>query len=151
MPSSTLPAAASDEVRLTRDPIEVSSLAVASPADGAVALFLGVVRGTNAGREVAHLEYEAYQEMAEAELAAIVTEARARWPITGVRVVHRLGRLEIGEASVAVAVASPHRREAFEACRFVIDALKKRAPIWKKEFYTDGSAWLEGPGGVATQ
>ena len=111
-----------------------------------MALFVGVVRDQNAGRPVLRLEYEAYEEMALSEMQAIDREARRRWPITEIRIVHRLGRMEIGEASVAVAVASPHRDEAFEACRFAIDTLKKTVPIWKKEFYADGAVWLEAPG-----
>jgi len=98
---------------------------------------------------VLHLEYEAYEEMALQELEAIAAETQRRWPVSDVRIVHRLGRLEIGEASVAVAVASPHRGEAFVACRFAIDTLKKSVPIWKKEFYADGAVWLEGPGSCA--
>jgi molybdopterin synthase catalytic subunit len=133
--------------RLTRDPIDPGALTAAAPADGAVCLFLGVVRDHNHGRAVWELEYEAYEEMALLELAAVEAEARKRWPVTDVRIVHRLGRLAVGEVSVAVAVTSPHRAEAFEACRFAIDSLKLRAPIWKKEFSPDGAVWLEGPGG----
>ena len=81
----------------------------------------------------------------------IAADVRRQWPVTDVRIVHRLGRLEIGEASVAVAVASPHRAEAFAACRFAIDTLKARVPIWKKEYYADGSAWLEGPGAPGSE
>jgi molybdopterin synthase catalytic subunit len=94
---------------------------------------------------VRYLEYEAYEEMALPLMRQIAEEVRGRWPVTEVRLVHRLGRLEIGEASVAVAIASPHRAEAFAACRYAIDTLKARVPIWKKEYYADGSAWLEGP------
>jgi molybdopterin synthase catalytic subunit len=133
-------------VRLTRKPIDIASLQSVSPADGALCLFVGVVRGQNAGRSVLHLEYEAYEEMALAQMEALEVETRERWPVTDVRIVHRLGRLDIGEASVAVAVASPHRREAFEACRHAIDTLKKTIPIWKKEYYADGAVWFEGPG-----
>lgn len=136
-------------VRLTREPIEIAGLTATSPADGALALFVGVVRNENAGRPVLHLEYEAYEEMAVAEMERIEAEARRRWPVTDVRMIHRLGRMEIGEASVAVAVASPHRGDAFEACRFAIDTLKQTVPIWKKEFYADGAVWLEGPGQCA--
>ncbi len=132
-------------VRLTRDAIDLASLTPATPRDGAVALFVGVVRAENGGRDVLHLEYEAYEEMALAQMEALAADAALRWPVTEVRVVHRLGRLEIGEASVAVAVVSPHRNEAFLACRHVIDTLKKTVPIWKKEFYADGAVWLEGP------
>ena len=133
-----------DLVRLVRDPIDLASLQATTPADGALCLFLGVVRNENRGRAVVRLEYEAYEEMALPLMEQIAAEAAARWPVTEVRVVHRLGRLEIGEPSVAVAVASPHRDEAFRACRFAIDTLKARVPIWKKEFYEDGSAWIEG-------
>lgn len=133
-------------VRLVRAPIDLAELTGTAPHDGALALFVGVVRDTNAGRQVLHLEYDAYEEMAESELRAIEAEARRRWPISALRIVHRLGRMEIGEASVAVAAASPHRAEAFDACRYAIDTLKKTAPIWKREFYADGQVWLEGPG-----
>jgi molybdopterin synthase catalytic subunit len=130
---------------LTREPIDAGALTAATAADGAVCLFLGVVRNENGGRAVRHLEYEAYEEMALPLMDEIAAEARRRWPVTDVRIVHRLGRLEIGEASVAVAVAAPHRGAAFEACRYAIDTLKATVPIWKKEFYADGSVWLEGP------
>jgi molybdopterin synthase catalytic subunit len=133
-------------VRLVHAPIDLAGLSASAPEDGALALFVGIVRNTNAGRAVLHLEYEAYEEMATSELLAIEAEARRRWPVSEVRVVHRLGRLEIGDASVAVAVASPHRAEAFAACRFVIDTLKMSVPIWKREYYADGQVWLEGPG-----
>ena len=131
-------------VRLVREPIDVAALAGASPADGAACLFVGVVRNENQGRAVLRLEYEAYEEMALPLMEEIAAETGRRYLITDVRLVHRLGRLEIGEASVAVAVSSPHRAEAFAACRFAIDTLKARVPIWKKELYADGSAWLDG-------
>ncbi|MCL4821028.1 MAG: molybdenum cofactor biosynthesis protein MoaE [Vicinamibacteria bacterium] len=134
--------------RLVRAPIDLAALCATEPRDGALALFVGVVRDENQGRPVARLEYEAYEEMAEAELERVEQETRARFPVTDVRLVHRLGPLAIGEASVAVAVSSPHRGEAFTACRFAIDTLKKRVPIWKKEFYADGAVWLEGPDGA---
>lgn len=132
-------------VGLTREPIDAGALAAATAADGAVCLFLGVVRNENGGRPVRHLEYEAYEEMALPLMEQIALETRRRWPVTDVRIVHRLGRLEIGEASVAIAVTAPHRGAAFEACRYAIDTLKATVPIWKKEFYADGSVWLEGP------
>ena len=133
-----------DLVRLLREPIDLSALAATTPADGALCLFVGVVRNENQGRPVLRLEYEAYEEMALPLLAEIAAETRRLFPVTDVRLVHRLGRLEIGEASVAVAVSSPHRAEAFAACRYAIDTLKAKVPIWKKEFYADGSAWLDG-------
>ena len=135
-----------EPVRLVREPIDLASLTGTTPADGALCLFVGVVRNENRGRPVLRLEYEAYEEMALPLMEEIAAEAGRLFPVTGVGLVHRLGRIEVGEASVAVAVSSPHRAEAFAACRFAIDTLKARVPIWKKEFYADGSAWLDGPG-----
>jgi molybdopterin synthase catalytic subunit len=136
-------------VRLQHDPIDVAAMtaAVRGDGDGAVALFLGTVRNLNAGRSVLFLEYEAYAAMAEREMARIAEEARARFGVSAVDVVHRIGRLEIGEVSVAVAVASPHRADALEACRFVIDTLKATVPIWKREHFEGGEVWIEGEGG----
>ena len=133
--------------RVTEEVIDAAALVaeVVSPHDGAALLFLGVVRDHNDGRDVTHLEYDAYIEMAERMLETIVAEARARWDTGEIRVVHRVGRLEIGEASVAIAVASPHRDEAYQASRYVIEELKKRAPIWKREGYVESdSTWLGG-------
>jgi molybdopterin synthase catalytic subunit len=130
-------------VRLQREPIELAALHAVSARDGALCLFVGVVRNENGGRPVLRLEYEAYEEMALGLMTQIEAEVRARWPVTDVRMVHRLGPMAIGEASVAVAVASPHRAEAFAACRHAIDTLKAQVPIWKKEFYADGSEWLQ--------
>jgi molybdopterin synthase catalytic subunit len=127
-------------IRLVREPIDLASLQAVTSADGALCLFVGVVRDHNEGRRVLRLEYEAYEEMALSLLEKIAAECRERWRVTDVRIVHRLGRLAIGEASVAVAVASPHRWEAFAACRHAIDTLKATVPIWKKEFYADGDA-----------
>jgi len=129
---------------LTREPIEVAPLLATTARDGALCLFVGVVRNENGGRAVRYLEYEAYEEMALLLLGELEAELLERFPISAVRLVHRLGRLEIGEASVVVAVSSPHRAEAFAACRHGIDTLKARVPIWKKEFYEDGSAWIDG-------
>jgi molybdopterin synthase catalytic subunit len=135
-----------DLVRLVHQPIDLADLAATAPGDGALCLFVGVVRNENGGRRVERLEYEAYEEMALPLMEEIAAETRNRHPVSEVRLVHRLGHLEIGEASVAIAVASPHRAEAFAACRFAIDTLKAKVPIWKKEHYADGTAWLEGPG-----
>ena len=137
------------EVRLQREPLDLSPLLafVQGPQEGAVAVFLGTVRDHHAGRRVLHLEYEAYPGMAESEMRRIAEEARERFSVSRLAVAHRTGRLEIGETSVAVAVAAPHRREALEACRFVIDTLKRRAPIWKREVYEGGAVWIEGEGG----
>jgi|CXWL01.1.fsa_nt_gi molybdopterin synthase catalytic subunit len=134
---------------VVRDPIDVAALSRTEPEDGALCVFTGVVRNHNEGKSVLYLEYEGYEEMVVSIFAEIEAEARARFGVARVRIVHRLGRMEIGETSVAVSVSSPHRGEAFEACRFAIDTLKHKAPIWKKEFYADGSSWLEGPGGCA--
>jgi molybdopterin synthase catalytic subunit len=131
---------------LTRDPIDLLALQRVAPADGALCLFVGVVRDHHQGRRVQRLEYEAYEEMALPLLQRIEEEARARWTGSSVAVVHRLGPLEVGEASVAVAVCAPHREEAFAACRWAIDTLKATVPIWKKEFGEGGAVWMEGPG-----
>jgi molybdopterin synthase catalytic subunit len=114
------------------------------PGAGAVVTFTGVVREqSNSGRAVTHLEYEAYPEMAEEQMAAIAEEIRARWGLGHVAMTHRVGRLAVGEVAVAIAVASPHRREGFEACQFAIDRLKAIVPIWKKEIGPDGAEWVE--------
>ncbi|MDQ3309590.1 MAG: molybdenum cofactor biosynthesis protein MoaE [Gemmatimonadota bacterium] len=133
--------------RIISQPIDAATLLaeVATPSDGAVLLFWGVVRNENDGREVNGLEYEAYAEMAEAKLREIVAEAAQRWSVGEIAVVHRIGKLNVGEASVGIAVAAPHRAEAYEASRYVIEELKRRVPIWKREHYLDGpSAWLGG-------
>jgi molybdopterin synthase catalytic subunit len=120
--------------------------AVAGPDAGGVALFVGIVRDTSEGRRVVSLHYEAYAEMAGAVLAAIADEAARRWPGCRVAVEHRVGTLAVGETAVVVAAAAPHRAEAFAACRFAIDAVKERAPIWKKETGPEGETWV-GCGG----
>src|SRR5947207_4510884 len=132
-------------VRLTRERIDASALLATERADGAACLFVGVVRHDSGGRRVSHLEYEAYEEMALPLMEEIAAEASRRWRVTDVRIVHRLGRMEVGETSVAIVVTAPHRGPAFEACRYAIDTLKKTVPVWKKEFYADGAVWLEGP------
>ncbi len=135
-------------IRLTHDPIDPAGLTqlVRSPAAGAVVLFLGTVREMTAGRQTALLEYDAYPAMAEAQLAALDAEARARWPIVEAAIVHRLGRLDLGEISVAVVVSTPHRDQAFDAARFLIDRLKQVVPIWKKEHFSDGRTEWVHPG-----
>lgn len=115
---------------------------VRTDADGAVILFKGVARRYSRGREVVHLEYEAYPLMAEKMMAQIGDEMKVKWPVTDVAIVHRTGVLKIGEASVAIAVSSPHRAEAFSACQYAIDRLKQIVPIWKKEVWDDGSQWI---------
>lgn len=119
--------------------------AVSAPDCGGVAVFLGVVRDNSEGHTTDHLSYDAYPEMAGDVIDTICAEAEERWPVRKIAVQHRTGQLEIGEVSVIVAVSTPHRAEAFEACRYVIDELKSRAPIWKKEFGPDGSTWVGTP------
>ena len=116
---------------------------VSGKASGGVVTFVGRVRDHSRGRAVVALEYEAYPEMAESVFAAIAQEAKARFPVSEIAIHHRQGRLAVGEVSVIVAVAATHRGPAFEACRYAIDELKRRAPIWKKEFSPDGAAWVE--------
>src|SRR3954452_24264454 len=131
--------------RLTRDTIDYHALteAARSPHCGAVVLFLGTVRDLTGEQVTVFLDYEAYGPMAEKKLAEIESEARKRWPVGEIAMVHRLGRLEVGEVSVAVAVSCPHRSEAFDACRHAIDRLKELVPIWKKETWADGSTeWV---------
>jgi molybdopterin synthase catalytic subunit len=134
-------------VALSPDPIDPLALSemVTEPGAGAVVTFAGVVRDHNLGRQVHYLEYEAYPEMAAAKLRQIVAEVRQRWPLVrGVALVHRTGRLEIGEMAVLVAVGAAHRGDgAFEAARHVIDRIKEIVPIWKKEVWADGEEWLE--------
>ena len=129
---------------LTDRPIVIDDLlaAVADPAAGAVVVFIGTTRNHNEGRDVERLEYEAYSGMAEKELARIAAEARGRWPIARLAVVHRTGVVPIGMASVAIAVSSAHRGDAFTAARFTIDRLKEVVPIWKKEFFAGGAVWI---------
>jgi MoaE-MoaD fusion protein len=130
--------------RVVDGPIDELALeeAVRTDADGAVLVFRGVARKYSRGREVVHLEYEAYPEMAEKVMAEIGDEIRTRWEISRVAIVHRTGVLEIGQASVAIAIASPHRAEAFAAGQYAIDRLKQVVPIWKKEVWSDGSQWI---------
>jgi len=137
----------STRVRVSTDPIDHAKLveSVASPAAGATVLFLGTVRDHSEGREgITHLVYEVYREEVERVIATIVEEACDRWPLEGVAVDHRAGPVTLGEASVAVAVSSAHRSDAFAAARYVIDELKQRAPIWKKEHWMGGAEWSRG-------
>jgi len=133
--------------RLTRDPIDVAALteAVRSPHCGAVALFLGTVRDLTGDAVTTALDYDAYPPMAEKKLAEIEAEVRRRWPVGDVAMVHRLGKLDVSDVSVAVAVSTPHRADAFAACRFAIDALKEQVPIWKRENFADGRTEWQHP------
>jgi molybdopterin synthase catalytic subunit len=135
-------------IQLTTDKIDVARLLtqVGSRAAGAVVLFLGTVREITAARRTVSLEYECYEAMAQAKLAELEAEARRRWPIVECALVHRTGPLDLGEVSVAVAVSSPHRQEAFEAAKWLIDTLKQTVPIWKKENWADGTSQWIHPG-----
>jgi molybdopterin converting factor subunit 1 len=135
-----------DVIDIVRAPIRLQALVeqLRRPQDGAVVVFDGVVRNNTRGRSTLHLEYEGYEPMALKKMKEIAETLRQKWPVNGVGIVHRLGRLEIGEASVVVVVTSSHRRVAFEACHYGIDTLKKIVPIWKKEFFEDGEVWIEG-------
>lgn len=131
---------------LIRDPIDTLSLrrALIQPEDGAVVLFEGVVRNHSRGKTVRRLEYDAYEPMAVAKLEEIEHRAKERFAIREIGIVHRLGSLHPTECSVAIAVTSAHRADAFDACRFAIDEIKRSVPIWKKEIYEDGEVWVEG-------
>jgi len=131
-------------VELVERAIDVNALLerVKHPQAGGIVLFLGTVRDNDRGRHVKFLEYEAYQPMALKEMNRVVEEARRRWPLLGIAIVHRLGHLEVGDISVAIAVSSGHRKEAFEAGRYAIDTLKQTVPIWKKEVWDSGEAWI---------
>jgi molybdopterin synthase catalytic subunit len=127
--------------KVTIEPLHVQQVndLVKRPTDGAVVTFDGIVRNNFAGRAVRYLEYEAYAEMAERKMAEIGAEVRGKFAIGDIAIVHRLGRLEIGESSIVVAVAAPHRHAAFEACAYAMDRVKEEVPVWKKEVFTDGA------------
>ena len=132
--------------KITSDEIELGDVirAVEAGDAGAIVHFLGVVRNNTEGREVSYLEYEAYPPMAEKKMAEIAQEIQEKWGLDRIAMIHRVGRLEIGEVSVAVAVASPHRKEGFEACHYAMNRLKQIAPIWKREVWADGEEeWVK--------
>ncbi len=133
-------------VEIIREKIDTAALwkKIQCPADGAVVTFEGVVRDNSRGRRTLFLDYEAYEEMALKQMHGLVEQALSRFPIRAVLMVHRVGRLEIGEASVVIMVASPHRAAAFDASRWLIDRLKRTVPIWKKEYFEDGAVWADG-------
>jgi molybdopterin synthase catalytic subunit len=132
--------------RLTTDPLDPTAVvAIVSSADcGAVTTFVGLVRGDNAGRRVLWLEYEAYEPLALKAFARIDEEAGERWPSIGLAIHHRLGHVDVGQPSIVIAAASPHRPEAFAACRYAIERIKQIAPIWKHEHFDGGAVWIEG-------
>jgi molybdopterin converting factor subunit 1 len=133
-------------VRLQREPIDADTLLahLKHGEDGAVVVFDGIVRNNTRGRRTLYLDYEAYEAMALAQMSALACDAKDRFDVREVALVHRLGRLQVGETSVWIAVASAHRAQAFEACRWIIDTLKKTVPIWKKEYFQDGAVWADG-------
>jgi molybdopterin synthase catalytic subunit len=135
-----------DIFQIVRDPIRIEALArqLQRPEDGAIVIFDGIVRDNTSGRKTLYLEYDGYEPMALKKMKEIGAEIRKKWFVNHIGVVHRLGRLEIGEASVVIAITSAHRKIAFEACQHAIDTLKRIVPIWKKEFFEDGEVWVEG-------
>jgi len=135
-----------DFFELTSDPLDVGAIArrVVPPECGATVTLDGYVRKFTKGRETEHLVYEAYEPMALKEMAKIILAAHEKFEIANIGIVHRLGKLEIGETSVVISVSAPHRRAAFEACERLIMELKRTVPIWKKEVYADGEVWIEG-------
>ncbi|HYQ87143.1 MAG TPA: molybdenum cofactor biosynthesis protein MoaE [Bacteroidota bacterium] len=131
-------------IELTDKKIDVDRVirSVEEPSAGGTSVFIGTTRNHSDGKEVLEMEYQAYNPMALKKMNELAENARSKWKLTKVSIVHRVGRLQIGEASVVIAVSAPHRKEAFEACRFTIDTLKESIPIWKKEFFRDGEAWV---------
>lgn len=142
-PSTPLGASRVELTRARIVPEEILA-GVKAPADGAVVVFDGIVRNHSGGHPTLYLDYEAYEPMALRKMEEIVAEIRARWRVDRVALVHRLGRLEIGETSVFIAVSAAHRADAFDACRHAIERLKRTVPIWKKEYFADGGVWVEG-------
>lgn len=132
------------EIVRERIPTDAIAAALRAGEDGAVLVFEGVVRNNTRGRRTLYLDYEAYLPMAMREMEALAEQVQREFKIREIRIVHRIGRIEIGETSVAIVVASAHRAAAFEACRFAIDTLKKKVPIWKKEYFEDGAVWADG-------
>jgi len=139
-------AASRDWIEIVHNPISPAPIVerVKGPAEGAVVVFDGIVRNHSGGRATLYLDYEAYEPMALEKLRELAASLRARYSISGLAMVHRLGRLQIGETSVFIAVSAPHRAVAFDACRFAIDTLKRSVPIWKKEYFADGAVWADG-------
>ena len=155
-PDAPLRAAESVFIRLTRDPIQADLLVAAAKQgeDGAVIVFDGIVRNNSRGRRTLYLDYEAYEEMATKQMNELAAEALTRFGVRNVAIVHRLGRLQVGETSVLIIVSSAHRGKAYEASRWLIDTLKKTVPIWKKETFVDGAVWADGepfPPGYAVE
>ena len=140
----SLPLFAIGPAPLALEPLVSAIAADSDGVDGAVVTFFGLVRNHNQGRRVRYLEYEAYEPLALKAFGRIDDEVRARWPGMRLALHHRTGRLEIGEASVAIVTASPHRGDAFAACRYVIERVKQIVPVWKREYFDGGDVWIEG-------
>jgi len=140
-------------IRVTADELDTAEAigAVASPGAGAINVFLGVVRDNNLGKRVQYLEYDAYPSMAEKVMGELAEEAKGRFGLEDCAVLHRTGRLEIGEASLLIAVSCGHRAESFEAGHWLVNEIKKKVPVWKKEVWEDGEAWVEGPESLGMQ
>jgi MoaE-MoaD fusion protein len=152
-PESDVPAASRRYSSIVREKINTQAVLakLKQPADGAAVIFEGMVRDNTRGQRTLYLDYEAYEEMALRQMNVLAEQALRQFPIRDVAMVHRLGRLEIGEASVLIVVASAHRTAAFDACRWLIDTLKRTVPIWKKEYFEDGAVWADGepfPAGI---
>ena len=134
------------KITIQKEPIDIALVMneAGSDSDGAVVSFIGRARNNSNGKPVLYLEYEAYSEMARKQLQKVIDDAAARWALGSCMLVHRIGRVNVGEASIIIAASSPHRNEAFQAVQYIIDTIKKQIPIWKKEFYPDGSSWING-------
>ena len=145
----------SDWIEILPTPLDVAAAVafVRDPSAGGINVFLGTTRGERSadGKDLASLDYEAYESMALEQMRKLASQARQRWPVLKLALLHRVGRVALGEASVIIAVSCPHRGEAFEACRWLIDALKKDVAIWKKEVWSDGSGTWVHPGGVSKE
>ncbi|SRR6056297_3250531 len=130
--------------RFQENPIDINEITqkVGKESDGAVVIFTGQARNKTGEKEVTHLEYQLYHEMAEKELEKILRDASAKWDLTDCAVIHRYGKVLPGQVSIIIGVSSPHRDEAYSASRYIIDTIKKTVPVWKKEFYRDGSSWI---------
>jgi molybdopterin synthase catalytic subunit/molybdopterin converting factor small subunit len=138
------PLGGGSDIEVTTDPISTEAVAdkVKRDSYGALVTFAGRVRDNSEGQRVLYMEYEAFQEMAQKKLTEIADEVRARWQPLDIAISHRVGRLEVGEVALAIAVASPHRKEAFAACQYAVDRIKEIVPIWKKEIREDGGVWM---------
>jgi len=134
----------SELIHITNSPLEIDKTIslVSAPALGGINVFIGAVRDQTKGKRVLRLEYEAYEPMALSEMTKIANQVKEQWPQSTVAIHHRVGTLQIGEAAVVIAVATPHRDDAFDACKFAIDTLKETVPIWKKEVFEDGEVWV---------